>query len=149
MRAILIAALMLGLAACSPPAEQAKTAPPPTPAAEPPGESPVLGPFAGTLPCADCSGIRVLLTLIRKDAGSAEGSYTMTETYIGRGEPLLTKGEWTTLRGGDDEVIYQLDPDKPDTGRYFLKVDEQTIRALDGNMKPLPEGMPATLKVGG
>jgi hypothetical protein len=108
----------------------------------------VLGPYVGVLPCADCPGIRTELTLRRKAAGWAEGTYKLVETYIDRGAPEVTQGEWTTLRGDavdEDAVVYELDPDKPDRSRHFEKVDDKGVRVLSRDLAPLPQDMPSLL----
>ena len=157
---VLLLGLLL-LAGCSKGAEP-PTAPPPPNLAPP--KLPVPQPaavamtgaveamsltFAGTLLCGDCPGIKTELVLTRKAAGWAEGTYRLTETYLERGGPTVTTGDWTTLRGDavdDDATVYELNPDDPKTARHFLRVgDDQAIRILDGDMKPLPKGLPDTL----
>ncbi|WP_304187995.1 copper resistance protein NlpE [Phenylobacterium aquaticum] len=161
MRAPMLLLGLLVLAGCSRGAEP-PTAPPPPKFAPP--KSPIPQPddvaltaqvepmslaFAGTLPCADCPGVRTELTLTRKAAGWAEGTYRLVETYLDRGPPIVTKGDWTTLRGDavdDDATVYELNPDDPKRARHFLRVgDDQAIRTLDGDMKALPKGLPDTL----
>jgi len=135
MRAITFVLAVLGLSACA-----AMGPPPPEPL--------VLGPFVGTLPCADCPGIVTTLTLARKDVGWAEGTYRLEQTYIDRGPPVVSTGDWTTLRGDavdEDAVVYQLNPDGPKSTWAFKKVDEATVRLLDGDMKEIPSSVPATL----
>ena len=143
-------AIVLGLAllsACSKPAEPAK--PPPAPAAAKPAEVAGVLTFEGLLPCADCPGLKTELVLTPKGEGWAEGTYRLTETYLERGGPTVTTGEWTTLRGDavdPDATVYQLDPDKPHGSRYFLRVgQDEAIRTLDGDMKTLPPGLPDRL----
>jgi copper homeostasis protein (lipoprotein) len=111
---------------------------------------PLVLTFSGTLPCADCSGIATTLTLTRKAAGWAEGTYRLKQTYIDRGPPRVTTGDWTTLRGDatdDDATVYELDPDKAQGAQHFLRVgDDAALRLLDGDMKRLPGRLPSTLK---
>lgn len=158
---VLLLGLLL-LAGCSKGAEP-PTAPPPPRFAPPkppvPPPAAVVTPeaaaepmsltFAGTLLCADCPGIKTELTLTRKAVGWAEGAYRLTETYLERGGPIVTTGDWTTLRGDavdDDATVYELNPDAPKTARRFLRVgDDKAIRVLDGDMKTLPKGLPDTL----
>lgn len=70
------------------------------------------GTYEGTIPCADCSGIEVLITL------DYQGNYTKKMTYSGK-EPdnvFSTKGtyKWDnegrkiTLSGENDPEIYQV-----------------------------------------
>lgn len=115
-----------------------------------PAEPLVLGPFVGTLPCADCPGIATRLTLTREGEFVAEGTYRLEETYIDRGGPLVSTGEWTTLRGDardEDAVVYQLEPDHPEKSRAYVKLSATSIRLLDADMSEVP-GPRAVLKVG-
>jgi copper homeostasis protein (lipoprotein) len=110
----------------------------------------VLGPFLGVLPCADCAGISTELTLRRKSEGWAEGSYVLRELGGGKRTSTVVAGPWTTLRGdavNDDAVVYQLDPADPMKSRYFLKVGDRAVQALDDNLRPLPVGQPSTLRM--
>jgi hypothetical protein len=131
---LLIATAVFSLTAC------AHAAPP----------EPLVLRFAGDLPCADCPGIRTELTLTRKGAGWAEGTYSLSETYLERGGPRVTTGDWTTLRGDaadEDATVYELEPDHPERSRHFLRVgDDAALKALDRDLKPWPKGLPDTLK---
>ena len=139
--------LALSMAACSPPAAKP---PPPAPAARAAPAEPMSWSFAGDLPCADCPGLRTELTLTRKAAGWAEGTYKLVETYIDRGAPFTTTGDWTTLRGDatdPDATVYELNPDKPESARHFLRIgNDEALKVLGGDMKPLPDALPSTLK---
>jgi copper homeostasis protein (lipoprotein) len=129
---MLAGVLMLGLAGCKP-------APEPL----------LVGAFEGDLPCADCPGLATRLTLVRRDSGWAEGRYVMVQVYRERAvPPLVTTGEWTTLRGdadGPDATVYQLDPDKPEGSQNFRKEGEDVVRALGQTLRPYPAGLPQTL----
>lgn len=108
----------------------------------------VLGTYRGTTPCADCSGIITTLTLYLKEPNNyADAVYRLQLKYIGRGS--FTKyGEWTILRGrpgDDDATVYQLDPDGPGK-QYYLRVDDNTLQQLDGDMKPIDSKLNFTLK---
>lgn len=108
----------------------------------------VLGPFAGSLPCADCAGVPAVLTLTRKAQGWAEGSYRLEERKASGS--VVSVGDWTTLRGDaadEDAVVYQLDPDTRATSRYFKKVGEDSVRLLDGDLKEIAGGKPTTLSL--
>lgn len=147
---VLIAAAVV-LASCGesggqPPAE---ATPETTAAAEAPAETPVLlGVFEGVLPCADCPGIETRLELTRKGQDWGDGTYRLTETYQGRGEPVVTEGEWGTLRGSatdPDATVYQLDPATPETSRYFRVESDDALRMLDRDLNETPADMPYTL----
>lgn len=121
-----------------------------TACAAPRTEEPMVLRFAGDLPCADCPGVRTDLTLTRKAPGWAKGTYVLSETYLERGGPRVTTGDWTTLRGDDadpDATVYQLDPDHPDRARHFLRVgDDKALKALDRELRRWPKRLPDTLK---
>lgn len=160
MRRTILAMTALALAGCGKPVDRAPKPPIPVSLAPPssvapqvaaqPGEEPMTLRYAGDLPCADCPGIRTELTLTRKARGWAEGSYSLTETYLERGGPKVTTGDWTTLRGDaidPDASVYQLDPDHPERQRNFLRVgDDLELKVLDKDMKALPATLPVTLK---
>lgn len=71
----------------------------------------LAGTYEGTMPCADCEGIRTSLTL---DAG---GTYTVEREYLGKagGKPARDEGRWqadsagVTLLGktADDQTQYR------------------------------------------
>lgn len=85
------------------------------------------GTYKGTIPCADCSGIEVEITL-KKD-----GSYAKTMTYLGKETNSVFRSEGTytwdetgskiTLNGEKDSDIY--------------KVGENKLTMLDGNGDPV------------
>jgi hypothetical protein len=156
-RWMVLAAAALALGACGKPAQKAPIPVTTVPASQvipdaapAPGEEPMVLRYAGDLPCADCPGVRTELTLTRKAKGWAEGRYSLSETYLERGGPRVTTGDWTTLRGDavdPDASVYQLDPDHPETQRNFLRVgDDVELKALDKDMKRRGMGLPDTLK---
>lgn len=81
------------------------------------------GTYKGTIPCADCSGIEVLITL--KD----DGTYSKTMTYIGK-EPdnvFTTSGSYHWAAGDTNVVLKgEKEPD-------IYKVEENRIIMLDGD----------------
>ena len=99
--------------------------------------------FNGVLPCADCPGIETELTLVNDDL-----TYTLTQTYLDRdGQPFVSTGTWTTLRGfKDDEngVVYWLDPES-NRESYYLKTSESTIVMLDKNQEMIMSDLNFTL----
>lgn len=109
----------------------------------------LLGTFTGSLPCSDCSGVTTLLVLTKNDENSAEGTYELAEVRIGKStEPVTTKGVWTTIKGTDkdpDAVVYQLNPDKPETSKYFVVASADTIRQLDDKGHEVTSGTPGVL----
>ncbi|MDX2167326.1 MAG: copper resistance protein NlpE [Deltaproteobacteria bacterium] len=141
--------LLLLAAACTrrstPPA--APPPPPPTPALRA-HALPLVGRFAGTLPCADCSGVETELTLASDWDGRS--LYHLKETYVGApGGPrsVETDGVWISLRGtavDPTAKVYRLDPESA-APRSFVVIDERTIRLLDADLQPLPSSVPSTL----
>lgn len=109
----------------------------------------LLGEFKGTLPCADCQGVETTLTLIKKDEGTAEGSYVLIETFVGKSpDPVVAEGKWTTLRGSaadPNDTVYELNPDSLEFQRRdFLKVNDYVIRLLGPGLTERTDGV-ATL----
>lgn len=81
------------------------------------------GPFAGTLPCADCPGIDERLVL------SADGSFTLTDTYRERpGSEQALSGHWSLEADGQR---IRLDPgSKTAQDRLFAIEDGNTLVPL-------------------
>jgi putative hemolysin len=109
----------------------------------------LLGEFKGTLPCADCQGVDTKLTLVKRDDVTAEGTYVMIETFMGKAvDPVVTEGTWTTLRGSaadPDDTVYELNPDSLEFKRRdFLKVNDFVIRLLGPGFTERDDG-PTTL----
>lgn len=108
----------------------------------------VSGTWQGTTPCADCSGIINTLTLYQKAPNDfTDAVYRLHLKYIDRGS-FTNYGTWTILRGrpaDPDATVYQLDPDKQGK-QYYLRVDDDTLQQLDGDMKPIDSKMNFTLK---
>jgi copper homeostasis protein (lipoprotein) len=111
----------------------------------------VLGTFAGTLPCADCAGIRTKLTLYAEQPSGRPVRYELTETYVGTrdGDRVFNRtGRWTVLRGSAsdaDATVYQLDFDRPKTVRNFLKLGDDELRLLDRSQNEIPRQAPHSL----
>jgi len=92
------------------------------------GEFTLPAGYAGVLPCADCAGIAVTLTL-RED-----GLYRLRRTYLGKpGAPFNEIGRWAAetssgrllLRSGSLRTVFELP-------------DAATLRQLDGQGRPIP-----------
>jgi copper homeostasis protein (lipoprotein) len=108
--------------------------------------------YSGVMPCADCSGIRTVLTL-KRDAQGTPSSYTMSEIYLGRpaAGTLRTSGTWAIIRGDaadKNATVYQVHPSGTSGGSSYLLVDANTLRLLDGSLGELPASIPHTLKRG-
>ncbi|HQY44989.1 MAG TPA: copper resistance protein NlpE [Paracoccaceae bacterium] len=78
------------------------------------------GSYSGTLPCADCEGIKTSLNLAQGD------TYVLKEEYLGKGgKPFTTKGTFTWDGAGQMITL-----DAAADGRRF-KVGEGRIWQLD------------------
>ena len=84
------------------------------------------GSYSGTLPCADCSGIKTVLTL------NQDGTYAMSETYLGKQDkPFEAKGKFSWDASGS---VITLD-EAGDKRAY--KVGEGQMWALDADGKEI------------
>ena len=130
------------LVACTTPAEN-------LPPAEFAGKAPVAR-YVGTLPCADCGGIRTDLRIYAEVSGAPAG-YAMRETYVATrdGDRRFDRtGRWAMVQGASGDagaLVLQLDNDKPGQERSFRKVGEQVLRALDRSRADLPATQPRSL----
>jgi len=76
-------------------------------------KSKLSGTYEGTLPCADCPGLKTLITF------NSDGTFHMEETYLERSDkPTITNGTWVlnkdiiTLTTGDYKFEYKLISEK-------------------------------------
>jgi predicted secreted protein/uncharacterized lipoprotein NlpE involved in copper resistance len=111
-----------------------------------------LGPWAGTLPCADCSGIRTELTLF---AGHPQGEprlYHLRQTYLGTpdGERAFTTlGRWRPApppANAPHAIVYELAFDKPGEERWFHATGDGALRELDRLGSEIASNAPHTLQ---
>ena len=109
-----------------------------------------LGTFKGVLRSSQGKGTETELTLNLRGPGWAEGDYILKETPVGKNnKTVITRGEWTTLRGtpkDDDAVVYQLEPDHYERSKCYLKVSEKEIRPLDRDQNEIRSSVPLTLR---
>ncbi|MEJ7137119.1 copper resistance protein NlpE [Amphibiibacter pelophylacis] len=63
------------------------------------------GTYRGTLPCADCDGIKTTITL------RGDGSYSQTSIYVGRGARFSETGRYTWNRAGSRITLTGKDHD--------------------------------------
>jgi copper homeostasis protein (lipoprotein) len=108
--------------------------------------------FAGMLPCADCSGIHLELTLYAPPSKNGPGNYELKQTYEGARQANSTyteKGTWTVVRGSakkPNATVYELHPAGSDSKQFYLRADKNTLRLLDSQRQELPPQLPHTLK---
>src|SRR5699024_4503628 len=79
------------------------------------------GTYKGTLPCADCPGIEVELTL------NSDLTYTSTMEYLERDTTHEEEGTFEWNESGSDITLY--DNGKEESGKY--KVGENRLFFLD------------------
>ena len=97
-----------------------------------------LGVFEGTLPCADCAGIRTELTLYLQP-----DTFVLRETYLGRPEgekTITTEGRWEAalgIEGDPDATVIRLGPDQPDSMRIFREAGSERLELLDRSGRPI------------
>lgn len=77
------------------------------------------GTYEGTLPCADCTGIHVILTL------NMDGTYEKSEEYLEKGKPFQEKGTFTWTPDGGSIILKEKD------GESKYKVGEGMMKKLD------------------
>jgi putative lipoprotein len=97
------------------------------------------GPYLGTLPCADCAGIRTELTLFTMGPQGQPDVYRMRTTHLGTREADRTEermGPWLRMRdGGGDRV--RLEPYNDALRQTFRRKDADTLVLLDRDEKPI------------
>jgi len=139
VRALVFVA-MSGLAGC------ASSGPP-----SPSGSDVLLGTFTGLLPCADCAAIRTELRLYAEPRSGDATRYELRETYLGTRDgdrSVERSGRWTMIHGsaGDhDATVYQLDADRADARRYFVRAGDDELRLLDREQRELSTSAPHAL----
>jgi copper homeostasis protein (lipoprotein) len=115
----------------------ASPAPPPAP---PLPANPLTGlpaTFTGTLPCADCQGVRYHLNLF------ADDSFFLRRTYVGKtGGPADEIGSWAL---SSDRRVLVLRSSR-DSSDWFSVSAPGTLRLLDAAGNPIDSKAPAELK---
>ena len=116
-----------------------------SPDAAPPNEET----FVGRTPCreiearlgrmdsVECFKLKWKLTLYRDPTTHRPTTYTLNRTAH-RTEPIT--GKWTITRTGSGQkasIVYQLDPDRPDTSLSFLLAENRLLFFLDPSGKLL------------
>ncbi|MDX5481631.1 MAG: copper resistance protein NlpE [Hymenobacteraceae bacterium] len=110
-----------------------------------------LGTYKGTVPCADCEGIQMELTLQENPAGKGK-TYVLRQTYKGKpaGENTLeSRGKWFAANGNKQNpkaVIFQLIPDGEHDLLYFARVSDNTIKMLDRQQNEIKSKASYTLQ---
>jgi copper homeostasis protein (lipoprotein) len=101
--------------------------------------------FEGTLPCADCSGIKTVLKIYNDYSVSQNNKFELISTYEGK-QPQNTfteKGNFNTERGLEndpDGTIYVLNWDQPEDKQIYyghFSKNPEKIYLLDKNRKTI------------
>ncbi len=80
--------------------------------------------YSGTLPCADCVGIKTTLTLY------ANQTYQLKSLYIDKGAPFTEKGSWQEEWKNNMQVYVLKSNGMPS---YYQIITSTTIKMLDGD----------------
>jgi copper homeostasis protein (lipoprotein) len=97
------------------------------------------GPYVGTLPCADCTGIRTALTLYTMGEGGEPLVYRMTATYLGTPEGDRTEerlGPWTRVGSGASERV-RIEPHDDVRRQSFRRAGPDELVLLDREERPI------------
>lgn len=97
------------------------------------------GPYVGTLPCADCAGIRTVLTLYSMGQGGAPHVYRMSLTYLGTPDGDRTEermGPWLRLNDSLPERV-RIEPFDDTMRQTFRRTDAATLVMLDRTERPI------------
>lgn len=96
------------------------------------------GVFAGVLPCADCGGIDVLLTL------SPDSSYRLQQTYLGKepGSMFIMEGLWLASEDLGSVTLVS----NNDGGEHYAFKGKNRLEKLDIQGNPIESKLNYTLK---
>lgn len=109
------------------------------------------GTYAGTIPCADCEGIKMELTLMDSKTGKGK-TYLLKQTYLGRPagkNTMESRGKWFAATGNSQDpnaIIYQLIPDKAYDPLYFRRISDTAIKMLDRDQNEIKSKANYTLQ---
>ncbi len=94
--------------------------------------------YEGQLPCGDCPGIVERITLTKDAPEATGGSYLQKDTYLEKGPPIETKGQWVL-----ESNILDLTSETGDKS-YFTYFPEK-LEMLDQNKKKIDSPFNQTL----
>jgi heat shock protein HslJ len=101
---------------------------------------PVPATYAGTLPCADCPGIRLTLTLL------PDGSYRLRQTYADRPGTFDETGRWEIQGDGAPTVVLRAAEGGRNGPRRFRVGGRDALLPLTLNGKPFPDSASTVLR---
>lgn len=117
----LVAFLLLAAAACAAPASDETVRPDPAHNAR--NALDWAGTYRGVLPCADCSGIETVVTLVE------DGTYGAQSTYLGKSDgPISQQGRFVWNGAGNTITL-----EGPEAAQYLVGENRLTRLAMDGS----------------
>jgi hypothetical protein len=104
----------------------------------------IVGVYRAVFPCADCTGIRVTLTLYH------HGGFDLEQVYLKRATLSMPRieGQWRRILLDSDDIVIELfSPDIPDDERRcFGVLDMETLAPYDMTCSPMPDAAFPRLK---
>ena len=103
--------------------------------------------YQGTLPCRNCDGIDLDVTLVGEEMSAPEErTFTLDATY--RNHPQTPPdenyaGNWEVLTGtpsDPDATVYELTPNGEGQIYYFQRIDERTLELIDPERRRFENG---------
>ncbi|MEC8902229.1 MAG: copper resistance protein NlpE N-terminal domain-containing protein, partial [Pseudomonadota bacterium] len=103
--------------------------------------------YQGTLPCRNCDGIDLDVTLVGEEMSAPEErTFTLDATY--RNHPQTPPdenyaGNWEVLTGtpsDPDATVYELTPNGDGQIYYFQRIDERTLELIDPERRRFENG---------
>lgn len=105
------------------------TAPTPRETAAPTTDTAYCGTYQGTLPAADCPGIKTVLTI------AADSTYTLSSQYIDRqAQPVVTSGVYHLKQGG--KLIELVTPSSGEKTYYKIKDAKSIVMTDSAGIEP-------------
>lgn len=105
------------------------TAPAPRETAAPTTDTAYCGTYQGTLPAADCPGIKTVLTI------AADSTYTLSSQYIDRqAQPVVTSGVYHLKQGG--KLIEIVTPSSGEKTYYKIKDTKSIVMTDSAGIEP-------------
>lgn len=105
------------------------TAPAPRETAAPTTDTAYCGTYQGTLPAADCPGIKTVLTI------AADSTYTLSSQYIDRqAQPVVTSGVYHLKQGG--KLIELVTPSSGKKTYYKIKDAKSIVMTDSAGIEP-------------
>ncbi|QNI01777.1 copper resistance protein NlpE N-terminal domain-containing protein [Halomonas sp. SH5A2] len=103
--------------------------------------------YQGSLPCRNCDGIDLDVTMMGEEMSAAEErTFTLNASY--RNHPQNPpdenyEGNWEVLSGtpsNPDATVYELTPNGDGQIYYFLRIDESTLELIDPERRRFENG---------